>query len=131
MRSTVGLVLLAFACGVACLQTCAALPAHPAWIACASCGALAFVFLARARLRQAIFLLLALFAATLFGFGYAAWRAEIRLAEELPRAWEGEDIQIVGVVNDLPANSTQGTRFAFAVERVLTPRASVPSSLSL
>ena len=131
MRSTVGLVLLAFACGVACLQTCAALPAHAAWIACASLGALAFVFFARARLRQAIFLFLAFFAATLCGFGYAAWRAEIRMAEELPRAWEGEDIEIVGVVNDLPANAAQGTRFAFDVERILTPRATVPSSLSL
>ena len=53
------------------------------------------------------------------GFGYAAWRAEARLAEALPRAWEGEDIGIVGVVDDLPAVSSQGVRFAFAVERVL------------
>ena len=131
MRSIVGLVLLAFACGVACLQSRAALPAHPAWIACASFGALVFVFIACGKLRPAIFLLLAIFAAALAGFGYAAWRAEIRLAEALPRAWEGMDIEIVGVVDDLPANSTQGTRFAFSVERILTPRASVPSSLSL
>jgi len=74
---------------------------------------------------------LAVAAALLAGFGYAALRAQVRLAEELPRAWEGEDIDIVGVVDDLPANSAQGTRFAFAVERVGTPRAVVPSRLSL
>ncbi len=67
----------------------------------------------------------------LAGLGYAAWRAELRMAEELPRAWEGEDIDIVGVVDDLPAVSSQGVRFAFAVERVLTARASVPARLSL
>ncbi len=74
---------------------------------------------------------LAVAAALLAGFGYAALRAQIRLAEELPRAWEGEDIEIVGVVDDLPAVSAQGTRFAFAVERVRTPHAVVPSRLSL
>ena len=76
-------------------------------------------------------MLLAVAAAVLAGFGYAAWRAEVRLAQELPRAWESEDIQILGVVDDLPAVSALGTRFAFAVERVLTPRASVPTALSL
>ncbi len=35
------------------------------------------------------------------------------------------------MIDDLPAVSSQGTRFAFAVERVLTPRAVVPSELSL
>ena len=70
-------------------------------------------------------------AAFLFGFGYAAWRAESRLAEALPPEWEGEDIAVVGVVDDLPAVSPQGTRFALAVERVLTPRAVVPPRISL
>ena len=36
-----------------------------------------------------------------------------------------------GVVADLPANSPQGTRFAFTVERVRTPGAVVPPELSL
>jgi competence protein ComEC len=38
---------------------------------------------------------------------------------------------LVGVVDDLPAVSPRGVRFAFVVERVLTPRAVVPSRLSL
>ncbi len=131
MRSTVGLVLVAFACGVAWLQTCAALPAHPAWMAGAGACALALGVTGCGRLGRAAALAVALAAAALTGFGYAAWRADLRMAEELPRAWEGEDIDIVGVVDDLPAASSQGVRFAFAVERVLTPRARVPARLSL
>ena len=50
-----------------------------------------------------------------FGFGYAAWRAEARLADALPPAWEGEDIAVVGVVDDLPAVSAQ--RRALRVRR--------------
>ncbi len=131
MRSPVGLILVAFACGVAWLQACAALPSHPASMAAVGAIGSAVAAFARPRLRPATALLSALCAATLLGIGYAAWRAEWRLAEELPRDWEAVDIQIVGVVDDLPAIAPQGTRFAFAVERVLTPRASVPSKLSL
>lgn len=65
------------------------------------------------------------------GFGYAAWRAEARLADALPREWEGQETQLVGIVDDLPAASERGVRFAFAVERVLTPAAGVPPRLSL
>jgi len=131
MRSTVGLALVAFACGVAWLQACAALPAHPAWWIGAAACALVVASVFRTSLRPACLVSLAVAAALLAGFGYAALRAQVRLAEELPRAWEGEDIDIVGVVDDLPANSAQGTRFAFAIERVGTPRAVVPSRLSL
>jgi competence protein ComEC len=49
----------------------------------------------------------------------------------LPVEWEGEDIALVGVVDDLPQTSARGTRFAFAVERTLTRDAVVPSRLSL
>ena len=131
MRSTVSLVLVAFACGVAWLQTCAALPAHPAWLTGGAACALVFAAAPRAAQRQPWLMPVAVAAALLAGFGYAALRAQIRLAEELPRVWEGEDIEIVGVVDDLPAVSAQGTRFAFAVERVRTPHAVVPSRLSL
>jgi competence protein ComEC len=131
MRSTVGLALVAFACGVAWLQAWAALPAHPAWVAGAAACVLASLTVARARVPAACLVSLAVVAALLAGYGYAALRAQVRLAEQLPRAWEGEDIDVVGIVDDLPANSAQGTRFAFLVERVRTPRATVPSRLSL
>ena len=122
---------MAFACGVAWLQASAALPAQPAWVTGAAACALAFAAVARAWRPSPFLVPLAVAAALLAGYGYAAVRAQVRLAEELPIAWEGEDIDIVGVVDDLPANSTQGTRFAFAVERVRTPRAEVPARLSL
>ncbi len=131
MRGIVGLVLVAFACGVAWLQTWAALPAHPAWMAGAGAIALGVASAARDKLRPAWLAALVVAAALLAGCGYAAWRAQVRMAEELPREWEGVDIEIVGVVADLPANSPQGTRFAFTVERVRTPGAVVPSELSL
>ena len=133
MRSLAGLVLVAFACGVCVLQTCAALPAYPAAIFAAGVGALVglAVVCARRRLHPAAIVLAAFVTAFVSGFGYAAWRADARLAEALPVEWEGEDIRLVGIIDDLPAAAPGGARFAFAVERVLTPRAIVPSRLSL
>ncbi len=131
MRSLVGLALIGFACGVAWLQTWAALPALPAWFAAAAACGLSFAILGRRKLPPAGNALLAIIAATMAGTGYAAWRAETRLAEALSQEWEGEDIEVVGVVDDLPSVSALGSRFAFTVERVRTPRAVVPSRLSL
>lgn len=55
------------------------------------------------------------------GFAWAAWRAELRLAERLPASWEGADLELVGVVSELPRVDALGERFAFDVERILTP----------
>jgi len=75
--------------------------------------------------------LAALVAAFAVGFAYAAARAELRLSDALPAEWEGEDIALSGIVDDLPQLSERGARFAFAVERVETRGAVVPSRLSL
>jgi competence protein ComEC len=129
MRSIIGLVLVAFACGVAWLQTWAALPAHPAWMTGAGVIALGS-WPPRATTRR--------HGGRCLSSPRSAYRLRLcglartsRMAEELPREWESVDIEIVGVVSDLPANSPQGTRFAFTVERVRTPRAVVPAQLSL
>ena len=82
-------------------------------------------------LARAIAAVFAVLAAGALGFGYAAGRAEVRLADALPTEWEGEDIAVVGVVDDLPQSSARGTRFALAVERTLTRGAVVPSRLAL
>ena len=74
---------------------------------------------------------LAFFACLIVGFSYAAWRADIRLADELPAAWEGRDIEVVGVVAGLPQDFSQGTRFEFAVETALTASAVVPAKIML
>ena len=76
-------------------------------------------------------LALAMLLAAIIGANYAWLRADLRLADALPRAWEGRDIDIVGIVDELPQSDEQGTRFAFAVERVLTPDAHVPSRIAL
>src|SRR5438105_11331821 len=133
-------LLLAFALGVLALQQQAELPsaARAVWIGLPLAIALLFYGVAiRAstgwRRRAASYgaLLSAAVAIGLGGFFYAAWRAETRLADELPRAWEGRDIEIVGVIDELPQAQERGTRFALAVEQVLTPSAVVPSRLSL
>ncbi len=74
---------------------------------------------------------LLLVAGLLAGFGYAAWRAEIRMADALARSAEGEDIEVVGVIAGLPQPGGKGTRFVFERETVLTPGVSVPVSISL
>ncbi|WP_430626783.1 DNA internalization-related competence protein ComEC/Rec2 [Thiobacter aerophilum] len=84
--------------------------------------------LPHSRLLAWIMLLAAAFAA---GYSYAGWRAALRLADTLPPAWEGRDIQVVGVVAGLPQVSERGLRFAFDVEQVLTPGAQVPHGIQL
>ncbi|MCC6198112.1 MAG: DNA internalization-related competence protein ComEC/Rec2 [Burkholderiales bacterium] len=127
MRSTVGLALVAFACGVCVLQTCAVLPRWPPAIVLAALCML----LAAARNGGAARAALTLAGASLLGFGYAAWRADARLADALPSAWEGADVRVTGIVDDLPALLDQGVRFAFAVEQAAPPRAVVPRRISV
>ncbi len=75
-------------------------------------------------------LLIALFALCT-GFYHAAWQAEQRLAVTLPAQWQSRDIDVVGVVADLPRKHEQGQHFGFDVEKVLTAQASVPAHLHL
>ena len=132
-------ILLAFALGIIALQFQPVLPSAP-WVAWAALPLLIAVAAAwrahRAagrgkRFARGIALLAAAVAVGMSGFGYAAWRAELRLADALPSAWEGRDIEVIGVVDELPQRVDRGTRFAFAVERVVTDGAIVPSEISL
>ena len=75
-------------------------------------------------------LLLAIFACGL-GFYHAAWQAEQRLAISLPYEWQGRDIEVIGVVAELPRSHERGLRFSFDVEKTLTPQASVPRHIYL
>jgi competence protein ComEC len=54
------------------------------------------------------------------GFAWAAWRADLRLADELQAQWQGTDITLSGVIAGLPDRDTHGERFDFDVERVAT-----------
>jgi len=129
-----GALLVAWCAGIAWVQTLEALPRPAAWPWLAALGALAAArrcAFAQGAWAGRVAPAFALAGATLAGLAYAAWRAEMRLADALPPAWEGEDIAIVGVVDGLPRTAERGVRFAFAVERVLTAGASVPRRVSL
>ena len=54
--------------------------------------------------------------AALLGFAGAGLQASARLADALPAALEGRDLQVVGVVASLPQRSASGLRFRFEVE---------------
>jgi competence protein ComEC len=74
---------------------------------------------------------LLLAAGVALGYGFAAWRAETRLADALPLEWEWRDIEVVGIVAGLPQSSERGVRFLFDVEEVRTSGAIVPQRVSL
>lgn len=76
---------------------------------------------ARRRLAVAILALAA-------GFAWAVGRAEWRLADELPREWEGRDVFVTGIVADLPQPVERGARFVLEVEKADGP---VPRRIQL
>jgi competence protein ComEC len=126
------------------LQLRPALPAMPEAALAASLAAASAALAGSRRLSAAagdatrrcrggsrMLLLIAIIAAGVSGFMYAGWRASLRLADELPPAWEMRDVTVRGIVDDLPHADAAGVRFAFAVERVETPGAVVPHRISL
>jgi competence protein ComEC len=70
-------------------------------------------------------------AAMLLGFTWAAFIAQNRLTDALPKSWEQKNISIIGVVASLPEATEYGEHFAFDVEKTLTPEAVVPSHIAL
>ena len=123
------LAILAFAAGILALQTQAELPAEASVLLLVTGGMLGMVI---ASLRPARWSAgLTVLSCAALGFAWAAWRAEIRLADALPEAWEVRDIELVGVVAALPQRFERGERFVFDVESVLTPQARVPRRIFL
>ncbi|MBN4664916.1 DNA internalization-related competence protein ComEC/Rec2 [Pandoraea nosoerga] len=80
---------------------------------------------AAARSRRWRFVAIAALAACagLFGYGWAALRADARMGDRLPAEWEGRDVMVVGVVAGLPASTDDGVRFAFDVEHAYAAQA--------
>ena len=122
--------MLMFVAGVWMLQQASALPGL-GWLVLLPVLLCPLLILQRlhrdSRLKKLGWLLFALAA----GFMWAALIAHVRLADSLPSAWEGRDIELVGVVASLPQTHDRGQRFTFEVERVLTPGAVVPQHISL
>ncbi|MCX7155605.1 MAG: DNA internalization-related competence protein ComEC/Rec2 [Rhodocyclales bacterium] len=127
--------VLGFACGVWLLQQQSVLPSVP-WLAGLGAGALLILALAsRTRpgesapvARRAGAAALLVSAAAALGFVWAAGFAHLRLAEELPAAIEGRDIELKGVVAGLPQALERGVRFEFDVEQAAP---GVPPHISL
>ena len=123
------LTLCIFAIGVGLAQLAPELPSR--WICvllavvAASAG---IVLLLR---KRHTFTWLVLSVALVFGISYALLRADLRMAQALPHEWEGRDMELVGIIDELPQADLQGVRFAFAVEQVLTPKATVPPRITL
>ena len=65
------------------------------------------------------------------GFFWGAAFAHYRLVDSLPTEWEGRDIQVIGVIAELPQINERSVRFSFDVEQVLTTDARVPARISL
>ncbi|MFM0014555.1 DNA internalization-related competence protein ComEC/Rec2 [Paraburkholderia sediminicola] len=147
-----------FALGVICLQRQAALPDWRGWCALILLGCVAILIAAwglrrgafliadpraavansrvshvlfSARLRSGVGWGAVWIAALCVGFGYAAWRAETRLAVSLPGDWEGRDIDVVGSIKGLPSRDEKGARFLFEVESADAPIAAFPRVIQL
>lgn len=111
--------VLAFALGVWLLQQCAVLPAPSLLIVLVVIGTVVSFLRWRG---------LALIGAALLGFVWAGGFAHWRLADALPAEWEGRDIEVTGVVAELPQKFERGVRFVFEPEKADAP---VPSRIAL
>ncbi len=124
------LFTLFFTIGVWLLQQQAALPDF-AWV-WLLIGLLPVLFMSARSLvlRISRNVLIAAFAC-LIGFYHAAWQGQQRLSVNLPDAWQGQDIEVIGVVAELPHTNERGLRFSFNVEKTLTPEVQVPGHIYL
>ncbi len=122
-------VLTAFALGVVLAQLVPALP--PLWASLAALIVAVAVGVALLLRRSQSSIWIAIFVAVTLGSSLALLRADFRMAQALPIDWEGRDVEIVGIIDELPQADAHGVRFAFAVERVETLGAIVPPRIAL
>jgi competence protein ComEC len=114
--------VISFALGVWLLQQCAVLPAPIILAGLAVAGVIPFFPRARG---------FALLGAALLGFVWAGSFAHWRLADALPAEWEGRDIELTGIVAELPqrlGDPVRGVRFVFEPDSANAP---VPARIAL
>ena len=63
------------------------------------------------------YVMLILAGAFLSGVSYTCWRSAMVLADQLPEAAMGRNLQVIGVVDSLPDRTVRGQRFLFRVEQ--------------
>ena len=123
--------ILSFALGVWLLQQQASLPDLPDYAYAGFILVLGLLMWVSSRWPAGIRIFLISVTFGCVGFFYAGFLAQNRLSHALPLEWQGKDIEIIGVVAELPRQHERGLRFTFDVEKVLTPDAIVPPHILL
>jgi competence protein ComEC len=123
--------LLAFACGAGALQWQPSLPSSAFYALLPLLASVVFLPRRLSGPWPAVRLAgVALLAAAL-GFSWAAWRAELRLAERLPETAGGMEVSITGRIDSLPERDARGERFDFALSGQDAPAQAVPTRIRL
>jgi competence protein ComEC len=65
------------------------------------------------------------------GFFWAAALAHWKLSDQLGENWEGRDVEVSGVVADMPQELRHGKRFALDISQVFTVDAELPGRVSV
>ena len=126
------IAILGFLIGIFCLQQQASLPDLWWWALPLMMLAVAWLFrLANGVVVRGASGMLVGVAFLALGFAWATFRADLRLADPLPREWESRDVEIIGAIASLPQVNERGSRFDFVVEKTVTPGAVIPQRLSL
>ncbi|PXW26276.1 DNA internalization-related competence protein ComEC/Rec2 [Paraburkholderia caballeronis] len=136
-----------FALGVIGLQQQAVLPSWRGWLAVIALAVASLAWAVRLRVSLGSFSCTGdrwraasgwagvWIAAACVGFGYAAWRADVRLARALPAAWEARELTVSGYLASGPSLDANGARFLFAVEAWTKPEpvgdARLPATIQL
>ncbi|OUL98344.1 DNA internalization-related competence protein ComEC/Rec2 [Variovorax sp. JS1663] len=89
---------------------------HAAYVALLVGAAAGWSWRPRAGRRQRLLLPALLLAGALGGAGLAGWRSSVQAANALEPALEGRDLQVLGVVSQMPQRGEGGVRFLFDVE---------------
>jgi competence protein ComEC len=124
--------ILSFALGVALVQSREVLPGWSLWFLLGTgFVAVRLIIRSQKKLAAACRRMVLALACLSLGIAWASWRADARLAEELPLALEGRDVEVEGIIASLPAVTDRGTRFELDVEKMMPPEAMIPSHLSV
>jgi competence protein ComEC len=113
--------LLSFAAGILICQWLPDIPALPWGTLCFALSTLTLLALLRVSGQPALnrgwLTAMILIGALLSGVSYTCWRSTTVLADQLPEAAMGRNLQITGVVDSLPDRTVRGQRFLFRVEQ--------------
>lgn len=66
------------------------------------------------------------FAILLLGFAWAAWRSSAAMESRLPKAWEGQDFQVIGRVVGLAQTKAGATSVQFRIDQATRDGQAVP-----